>query len=345
MVAPGMDQPRLSREPLLTVRGMNASYRSEDTTIRAVRDVSLDLFPGEVLALVGESGSGKSTVAHAILGLLPPNAETEGDIRYLGRSLANLTQEQLRRLRGSEISMIFQDAHASLTPTMTIGEQMAELYRAHRHDDEYAARRAAVEALGTVLPDPERVADAYPFQISGGMAQRFMVAMATALAPRVIIADEPTANLDPAVRLETLERLEALRDAGTALLVITHDFGVVARVADRVGVMYAGEVVEEADVVTLFRRPRHPYTYGLLQSLPSVQATGPLLSMRGNPPDMAALEPECPFLPRCPKGTSRCRVEPAPHLRPVEDSVLGHRVACYNPMAVDRQPEREGNER
>jgi oligopeptide/dipeptide ABC transporter ATP-binding protein len=341
MIAPGMDLPQTAREPLISVRGLHASYRSEESTIPAVRDVSLDLFPGEILALVGESAAGKSTVAHAILGLLPSNAAVEGDVRYLGRSLLTLPSEEFRQLRGREIAMIFQDAHASLTPTMTIGAQMAELYRAHRHVDEREAWQAGLEMLGEVLPDPERIADAYPFQISGGMAQRVMVAMATALGPRVIIADEPTANLDPAVRVETLQRLEALRDGGAAVLVITHDFGVVARVADRVGVMYAGQIIEEADAVTIFRRPRHPYTYGLLQSLPSIQGRGRLQPMRGQPPDLATLGEECPFLPRCAKGTNQCRVDPAPHLVPVEGSVLGHRVACFNPMVVDRADEQE----
>lgn len=322
------------RDPIVSVRHLSASYHTDEATIPAVRDLSLDLYPGEVLALVGESASGKSTVAHAILGLLPASADVSGEVLLRGRSLRSLPPEDLRRVRGSEIAMIFQHAQSSLTPTLTIGEQMSELYRAHDRISREEAYVRAVEALRMVLADPERIAGSYPFQLSGGMAQRVMIAMAMALNPGVVLADEPTANLDPAVRQETLERLERMRDDGAAVLVITHDFGVVARIADRVGVMYAGQVIEEADVRTIFREPKHPYTFGLLQSLPSLSGGRRLQSMRGQPPDLATLPPECPFLPRCPKATSRCRTEDAPGLEQVEDSVGGHRVACFNPIAV-----------
>jgi oligopeptide/dipeptide ABC transporter ATP-binding protein len=324
------------RKAVLTVRDLRVEYRTQEAGVPALRGISLDLFPGEILALVGESGAGKTSVAHAILGLLPGNASMSGDIRYRGRVLDAMSDEEIRHLRGAEIAMIFQDAQSSLTPSMTIGDQVAEIFRAHRHMDPKEARRAGLEALRRTLPDVDRVADAYPFQISGGMAQRVMISMATALDPRVIIADEPTANLDPAVRMETLQQLEDLRNDGTAVLVITHDFGVVARIADRVGVMYAGQIIEEADVRTIFRRPRHPYTAGLLDSIPGIQRRERLVPMRGNPPDMANLPPECPYLPRCTKAINTCRQEPAPALVAVEDSVEGHRVACFNPMAVDR---------
>jgi oligopeptide/dipeptide ABC transporter ATP-binding protein len=301
-----------------------------------VRDVSFDLHAGEVLALVGESAAGKTSVAHAILGLLPPQAVVEGEVRLRG---AILEGDELRRARGEEISVIFQDALASLTPTLTVGEQVAEMFRVHRGMDARQANREAVEALGTVLPDAERVAADYPFQISGGMAQRVMIAMATALRPAMVIADEATANLDPGVRLDTLARLEGLRDAGTAVLLITHDFGVVARLADRVAVMYAGAIVETGDVRTIFRRPRHPYTFGLLDSIPSIDHRGPITSMRGQPPNLSTLGAECPFLPRCSKATTQCRVDPAPALAPADTGVEGHTVACFNPVAVDRRPD------
>ncbi len=363
--------------PLLAVEGLTASYRTDDEVmIPAVRDVSFELREGEVLALVGESAAGKSTVAHAILGLLPHSAVVEGDIHFRGWRMADLSTEELRRIRGDEIAMIFQDAASSLTPTLTIADQLTELFRAHRDYSESEARQLALEALSRLLPDAQRVADAYPFQISGGMAQRVMITLATALEPAIVIADEPTANLDGAMRHETLAVLEQLRDErGVAVLLITHDFGVVARLADRVGVMYAGEVVEMADVRTIFRHPRHPYTFGLLQSLPSIDGGGRLTPMRGSPPDLAALPPHCPFLPRCNKAISRCRIEDAPTLQPVESfsvpegsegtggtgasgmSAAGepangadgpseagrdaatevvHRVACYNPIVVPR---------
>ena len=323
--------------PLLAVRGLTASYRTGDGVLPAVRDVTFDLHAGEVLALVGESAAGKTTVAQAILGLLPQQADIEGDIRYRGTSVQSMSAEELRRVRGEEIAIIFQNALASLTPTLAIGDQLAEVYRAHRGMDQHAAREAALAVLRTVLPDPERIAEAYPFQLSGGMAQRVMIAMATALNPSVIIADEPTSSLDPAVRMETLDKLEDLRNAGAGVLLITHDFGVVARLADRVAVMYAGTVVETGDVRTIFRQPRHPYTFGLLQSLPSIARRGQLVPMRGQPPDLASIGPECPFLPRCSKAISRCRVEDAPGLDAADTGVPDHRVACYNPMSIDRQ--------
>ncbi|MQA00275.1 MAG: ATP-binding cassette domain-containing protein [Dehalococcoidia bacterium] len=322
--------------PVLAVSGLRVRYRTEEETIPAVRDVSLDLFPGEVLAVVGESGSGKSSVAHAILGLLPANAKLEaGTVSFRGRSLLDMPRNQLQQVRGEEIAMIFQDAQSALTPTLRVGEQLAELFESHRGASEDDARKAAVDVLKGLLADPLRVADAYPFQLSGGMAQRVMIGMATALDPSVIIADEPTANLDPAVRHETLSTLEGLRDQeDVSVLLITHDFGVVARLADRVAVMYAGEIVETADVRSIFRWPRHPYTFGLLQSLPDMHRPGRMATMPGHAPDLATLPPECPFLPRCNKATSQCRTEPAPRLMPVEGSDGEHMVACYNPIAV-----------
>ncbi len=319
--------------PVVAVEGLHVTYHTEDDPIPAVRGVSLSLHAGEILALVGESASGKSTVGHSILGLLPGSATSTGEVLFRGRSIAQMDTEELRHVRGQEIAVIFQDALSALTPTMRIGEQVAEPFRVHRGMSTTEAHRAAREALGRVLHDVDRVFDAYPFQLSGGMAQRVMIAMATSLEPSVIIADEPTANLDPAVRQETLEQLEALRDGGAAVLLITHDFGVVARLADRVGVMYAGALVEEADVRTTFRSPKHPYTFGLLGSLPSLTG-GRLTPMRGNPPDLATLPSECAFLPRCNKAIGRCRTEDAPGLMQVEDSVPGHRAACFNPMAV-----------
>lgn len=324
-------------DPIIRVRHLNASYSVEEAQLPAVRDVSIDLHPGEVLALVGESAAGKSTVAHAILGLLPYNASIDGTIEFRGRPMDELTSEELRAIRGDEIAMIFQDAQSALTPTLTVGDQVSELIRAHRGGSDADALAESVALLDEVLPDGARVAELYPGQLSGGMAQRVMITLATALQPAVIIADEPTANLDPGVRMETMARLEALRDERqVAILLITHDFGVVARLADRVAVMYAGAIVETADVRTIFREPRHPYTHGLLESLPSLAPQGGrLISMRGQPPDLRTLADECPFLPRCNKATSQCRTAPAPLLEPFEGD-RAHQVACYNPIAVDR---------
>lgn len=321
--------------PLLSVRGLSASYRTPGGTIRAVRDVSFDLEPGETLAIVGESAAGKSTIGLAMLGLLPPNAEAGGEVRYRGEALLGAPPARLREVRGAEVAMIFQDAQSALTPTISIGDQLAEVYAAHLRLSRKEARQRALDRLRAVLPDAERVAKAYPFQVSGGMAQRVMIAMATALEPRVIIADEPTASLDAAVRQETLTALERLRDEqGVAVLLITHDFGVVARLADRVAVMYAGSLVETMDVRTAFRAPRHPYTFGLLSSLPSfAEERGRLTPMPGQPPDLTALPPGCPFLPRCSKAVLPCRAEVAPPLAAYEGDEA-HTVACYNPIAV-----------
>lgn len=328
----------VERDPIISVRHLSASYSVDETELPAVRDVSLELYPGEVLALVGESAAGKSTVAHAILGLLPFNATVEGTIEYRGRAITEMALDELRQIRGDEITMIFQDAQSALTPTLTVGDQVSELIRAHRDTGDAEAMQASIALLDEVLPDGARVAQLYPGQLSGGMAQRVMITIATALHPAVIIADEPTANLDPGVRMETLARLEQLRDQqDVAVLLITHDFGVVARLADRVAVMYAGAIVESADVRTIFREPRHPYTHGLLESLPTLEGgRDRLVSMRGQPPDLATLGEECPFLPRCYKATSRCRTEPAPVLEPFEGDGE-HLLACFNPIAVERE--------
>lgn len=323
----------MSADPIIRISGLSASYPAKGGAVAAVRDVSLELRRGEVLALVGESGCGKTTLGLSILQLLPEGSELAGEIVYDGRRLSELKGEALRRIRGAEIAMIFQDPQSALTPTLKVGDQVAELFEAHREVDAGEALAAAVETLSRVLPDAPQVAQLYPFQLSGGMAQRVLIAMAMALEPSVIVADEPTSSLDGAIREETLGWLEGLRDGGeVSVLLITHDFGLVARLADRVEVMYAGEIVESADVRTLFREPRHPYTSGLLPSVRGVQTAGARLpTLRGQPPDLSSLPPECPFLPRCNKAVSRCLTEPAPALGQIGP---GQRVSCYNPVAV-----------
>ena len=307
-----------------------------DGSIDAVRGVDLDLHRGEAVALVGESAAGKSTVALAILQILPGNAESSGEIVFDGLKMNEASEPELRRVRGDEIAIIFQDAQSALTPTMSVGHQIAELFRAHRDVSQDEAELAAVEVLRKVLPDPVEVARSYPFQLSGGMAQRALIAMAMALDPAVVIADEPTSSLDANVRQEMLGWLEQMRDdRDVAVLLITHDLGIVARFADRVAVMYAGEIVESADVRTIFRAPKHPYTFGLLQSVPTLSGERGrrLPVMKGQPPDLSDLPPQCPFLPRCNKATSRCRTDDAPPLAATDDGGL---VACYNPIVVPR---------
>lgn len=306
-----------------------------------MRGVDLDLHRGEAVALVGESAAGKSTVALAILQILPGNAEVSGEIVFDGLKMNEASESQLRRVRGEEIAIIFQDAQSALTPTMTVGKQIAELFREHRDLTQNEAELAAVETLRKVLPDPVQVARSYPFQLSGGMAQRALIAMAMALEPAVVIADEPTSSLDASVRQEMLSWLEEMRDdRDVAVLLITHDLGIVARFADRVAVMYAGQIVESADVRTIFREPKHPYTFGLLQSVPTLTSElgRRLPVMPGQPPDLSALPPQCPFLPRCNKATSRCRTDDAPALTATADGgaegAEGGLVACYNPIVV-----------
>lgn len=316
------------------MRGLSAAYQTEDDEpIQAVRNVSFELFPGETLALVGESGSGKTSIGLGLLGLLPSNASIDaGTVEYDGEPVPFEDEDALREIRGAEITMIFQDPQSALTPTLRIGDQMAEVFTAHGYDRGDAYERG-IDVLGRFLPRPADIAKSFSHQLSGGMAQRVMIAMATALQPRVIIADEPTASLDAAIRDTTLTFLEELRDhRDVAVLLITHDFGVVARLADRVAVVYAGEVVETTDVRTIFREPKHPYTHGLLSSLPGIhRRTHRLQPMHGQPPDLANLPEECPFLERCPKAVGQCRAEPAPRLSTVAP---GHLVACFNPMAA-----------
>lgn len=318
---------------MLSVSDLNVSYRTRNDVVAAVRGLDLELHRGEAVALVGESASGKTTVALSLLRILPTNATFSGEMTYDGVSLSKMSERDLRRVRGDEIAIIFQDAQSALTPTLTVGDQISELFTAHRPMSKLEADAATVETLSRVLPDAAHVAESYPFQLSGGMAQRALIAMAMALDPAIVIADEPTSSLDAAVRHEMITWLEQMRDArDVAVLLITHDLGVVARFADRVAVMYAGRIVETADVNAIFKQPKHPYTFGMLASVPGLASRGTrLYSMPGQPPDLTDLPPGCPFLPRCNKAVSQCRTDDAPALEAVEG---GASVACYNPMVV-----------
>jgi oligopeptide/dipeptide ABC transporter ATP-binding protein len=302
-------------ETLLSVRDLRVSFRTEGGLVRAVRGLDLDLAPAEILGLVGESGCGKSTVAMAMTALnRTANASLEGTITFGGRDLLSLGDDELRAVRGAQIAMIFQDPMTSLTPVHRVGALISEVLRAHEPISRAAARTRAIELLGEVgIPDPAaRVAD-YPHQFSGGMRQRVMIAMALACRPAVLIADEPTTALDVTIQAQILRLIRRLRaEHRTAVVLITHDLGVVAQVADRVAVMYAGRLVEQGTVHAVFGAPRHPYTRGLLTSVPRVDRPRPeaLLAIPGQPPAMTAPDAGCAFRERCTHARAECEERP-----------------------------------
>ncbi len=305
-------------EPLLSVRDLVTRFRSTRGMVTAVDRVSFDVMPGETLAIVGESGSGKSVTAMSILRLIPdpPGRIENGQIVFEGRDLLKLSDAEIRAVRGDRIAMIFQEPMSSLNPAITIGRQIAEPINLHRRTPWAAALDKAVELIDRVrIPDAARRRDAYPHQFSGGMRQRAMIAMALACEPKLIIADEPTTALDVTVQAQVLDLLKELAtQAHSALILITHDLGVVARYADRVAVMYAGRVVETAPAATLYARPRHPYTRGLMASVPRLDSdvSQRLVPIEGSPPDLARLPPGCAFAPRCRHATDLCRAERPP---------------------------------
>ena len=317
----------------LKVENLYVRYSTQQGQVKALNGVNLSQEEGEVFCLVGESGAGKSTLALAIMGLLPPSATIEGgSIFYDGVDLLQASPEYLRHLRGKEISLIFQDAQSALNPTQLVGEQLEEVIRLHTDLTPRMANNMAQEILGEMgLPDPRRIMGQYPFSLSGGMCQRVMLAIGLAMGPRVLIADEPTSGLDVTMQAEILDRLRRLcREQRASILLITHDMGVVATMAQQVGVMYAGSIVETAEVIPLFKRPQHPYTWSLLQSIPRLDDPAKELHpLPGTPPDMINLPDECPFIPRCHKAVNQCRVSKQPKLRELEPI---HSVACYNPV-------------
>ena len=323
----------VSDGPILEVRDLYVQYGSTDGPVKAVDGVSFALKRGSILALVGESGCGKTTAALALTGLLPhPGKIISGDIRFDGRDLLDLPTDELRRIRGREISMIFQDPVAGLNPVLAVGGQVEEIIRAHTDVSKEEARRLVREALERVgLANPEQLVKRYPYQLSGGMSQRVVIAIATVLNPKVIIADEPTSALDVTVQAGILEELRRLRsERGASILLITHDLGVVAQLADEVAVMYAGRIAEYGLTRDVLRHPRHPYTWSLLQTLPRLDGDKrPLQPIRGSPPDPAHLPDECAFVPRCPKAINDCRLKASP---PLVEMSPGQRAACYNPV-------------
>ncbi len=325
--------------PVLTIDDVSIEYRTREAPVRAVRGASLTLERGEIVALVGESGSGKTTLGLAILRILPRNAEqTSGTILYDRRDIGEMDRRELQQIRGDQISMIFQDPIAGLNPIITVGQQVEEVITSHRDVNKKEARERGLEALNSMqLPDPVRIAKSYPGELSGGMCQRVMIAIATALDPQVLIADEPTASLDVTVQAQILYELERLRDErGTAILLITHDMGVVAQIAERVAIIYAGRMMEVDEVTPLFRQPRHPYTWAMLDTLPRLDRRRGtrLRQIPGGLPDLTSEDvgEHCAYLERCPKALTQCRSEAEPPLSEVAGGRIGQRVACYNPV-------------
>jgi peptide/nickel transport system ATP-binding protein len=314
--------------PLLEVRDLRVEFPTRRGTLLAVDDISFSIAPGEVLGVVGESGAGKSLTGAAVIGLLePPGRIARGEVKLAGLRIDNLPADEMRKVRGREIGAIFQDPLTSLNPLYTVGQQLAETITTHLHVSQAQARARAVELLAaTGIPAPERRIDHYPHQFSGGMRQRVVIALALAAEPKLIIADEPTTALDVSIQAQIIQLLKTLcRDKQTAVMLITHDMGVIAETADRVAVMYAGRIAEIGPVAEVIHRPQHPYTAGLMGSIPSMeQEAERLTQIEGSMPRLTEIPPGCAFHPRCEKAFDRCGRE-RPELMPAGAS----RAACW----------------
>ncbi|MEV7452383.1 ABC transporter ATP-binding protein [Streptomyces nigra] len=322
---------------LLDVHDLKVEFRTRDGIARAVNGVSFGVDAGETLAVLGESGSGKSVTAQAVMGILdsPPGRITAGEVLFQGRDLLRLNEDERRRVRGAEMAMIFQDALSSLNPVLPVGDQLGEMFVVHRGMSRKDARAKAVELMDQVrIPGARERVKQYPHQFSGGMRQRIMIAMAIALEPALIIADEPTTALDVTVQAQVMDLLAELRrEYRMALVLITHDLGVVADVADRIAVMYAGRIVESAPVQDIYKAPAHPYTRGLLESVPRLDLKGrELTAISGLPPNLTRIPPGCAFHPRCPMARDVCRTDEPP-LYPVSEtrgSACHFRTECLH---------------
>jgi peptide/nickel transport system ATP-binding protein len=340
-------------EPLLRVRDLKVTFRTEDGVVRAVDGVSFDLTEGETLGIVGESGSGKSVTMMSVMRLIQdPNARFEGEVRYRGRNLMDLGAGEIRQIRGACMAMIFQDPMTSLTPVYRVGWQIAEQIRAHENVSRQAARARAIELLGSVgIPHPAERVDDFPHQFSGGMRQRVMIAMAVSCNPDILIADEPTTALDVTIQAQILRLIRKLsEDLGTAVVLITHDMGVVAEMADRIAVMYAGRIVEQGSRRDLFYDAQHPYTWGLLGSIARLDRPRPrrLTAIPGTPPSLIGLGPGCAFAPRCAHAFEACAQAPplagrrgdghldACHLTPEQKKE--RREAVIHPELIEETP-------
>ena len=326
--------------PLLSVKDLEVKFFTRRATVHAVRGTSFDLEAGETLGIVGESGCGKSVSSLAMLGILPKTGRiTQGEVLFDGQDLVGLSDSRLRNIRGKDIAMIFQDPMTSLNPVLKIGRQLTEVMTKHLPMDKEQATTEAVSLLERVgIPNARDRLNDYPHQFSGGMRQRVMIAMAISCHPKILIADEPTTALDVTIQAQILELLKKLvAEEDMALILITHDLGVVAGVCDRTNVMYAGRFIETGPTDELFAKPRHPYTLGLLKSVPRLDAVRKekLDPIGGSPPELTKLQPGCSFAPRCQYATDESR-EQTPMLRPIDGK--GHMVACWNPVPDEDLP-------
>ncbi|GLK83791.1 peptide ABC transporter ATP-binding protein [Ancylobacter defluvii] len=319
-------------EEVISIRNLHTHFRTEDGVVKSVRGVDLDIGRGEVVGLVGESGSGKSVTAHSVMRLIPPSGRiVEGQILFEGADLAQASVRQMQKVRGDRIAMIFQEPMTSLNPVLRVGEQVADVLRLHRGLSKREALDEARDLLGRVgIPDPQARLASFPHELSGGQRQRVMIATALACRPQLIIADEPTTALDVTIQAQILDLLRDLkRDFGCSVLLITHDLGVISETADRVAVMYAGQIVEVAEVAALFDEPMHPYTIGLMRSVPRLDGDLPedrlLPVIGGVVPNLAELPAGCAFQTRCPHVHERCRSQ-EPLLHAVHS---GHQVRCW----------------
>ncbi|MDI2128921.1 ABC transporter ATP-binding protein [Yinghuangia seranimata] len=316
--------------PLLEVDNLHVEFRTRDGVAKAINGVSYSVAAGETLAVLGESGSGKSVTAQTIMGILdmPPGVITKGEIRFQGRDMLKMSGEERRKIRGNKIAMIFQDALSALNPVYSVGFQLGEMFRVHKGMSRKDAKAKAIELMDLVkIPAAKQRVSDYPHQFSGGMRQRIMIAMAMALDPELIIADEPTTALDVTVQAQVMDLLADLqRERNMGLILITHDLGVVADVADKIAVMYAGRIVEEASVHDLYQRPAHPYTEGLLASIPRLDLKGQdLYAIKGLPPNLMRIPTGCAFNPRCPYAQDVCRTD----VPPLHEVAPGRGSACH----------------
>ena len=321
-------------QEILSVQDLNVHFNTSTGVVKVLNGISFQQSESQIYCVVGENGSGKTTLALAIMGLLPETAKiVSGSISFLGVDLINSTDTDMRSMRGSDISMVFQDARAALNPVLTIGKQLEEAIFAHNTMSKQSLRSYSQEILSELgLAAPNKILNSYPFELSGGMCQRVMLAISLVNNPKLLIADEVTSALDVTLQADVLDRLKTLcRDLGTAILFISHDFGVVANMAHHVGVLYSGTLVESAPVVDLYSKPTHPYTAAMIEALPRLDDPNKkLTSLKGNAPSLSELSWNCPFLPRCNKATLICRAEPRPLISEVRPD---HCVACYNPLS------------
>jgi oligopeptide/dipeptide ABC transporter ATP-binding protein len=335
MASPPAGERFLETQSLLEIRNLRTYFFTRKGVVRVLEGLDFTIGKGEIVGLVGESGSGKSVTGFSIVGLLKsPGKIVGGEVNFDGQNLANLPENRMREIRGQQISMIFQNPRASLNPVLSVGDQISQVLRYRQRMNKSTARKRAIELLRTVhIPEPERRMSAYPHQLSGGMAQRVMIAMAISCSPQLLIADEPTTGLDVTIEYQIIQLLREMRDlTGMSVIVITHDLNMAAEVCDRILVMYAGTIVEEAPVSEFFTTPRHPYTLGLLASRPHLQGGGEIPTIPGNVPDLTDRPTGCPFHPRCMWASQLCvEIVPQP-----EHAGPRHLAACHHLEAVAR---------